>query len=134
MQPNNQNNLLNANTTITIQSLSPKQIVGECIDLATCLFKQLVQHYLQNNNLENPFGQVLAAYSRKLIFPRSVITFLNLVGLIIYQNVLICIILEYVKSKDKSMKGLARSWLFQLRNLRNMWAHSDVLNYRLAVR
>jgi len=39
MQPNIQKNLLNANTTITIESLSPKQIVGECIDLATILFK-----------------------------------------------------------------------------------------------
>lgn len=50
--------LINANTLIGIESLSPKQILGECIDLATSLLKELVNHYLQNNNINNPFGQV----------------------------------------------------------------------------
>jgi len=61
MNPNHQSNpLLLANTTFSIENLSPKQLLGECIDLATNLYKELVTHYIQNNkNAHNPFGGVL---------------------------------------------------------------------------
>ncbi len=40
MLPNHNTALImQANTAITIETLSPKQILGECIDLATALFK-----------------------------------------------------------------------------------------------
>lgn len=58
MLNNGVHQLMNANTTIGIETLSPKQLLGECIDLATCLLKELVTHYLQQNNIKNPFGQV----------------------------------------------------------------------------
>ena len=59
MHPHNHHHALhNASTTINIESLSPKQLLGECIDLATSMLKELVAHYIQNNNLDYPFGQV----------------------------------------------------------------------------
>jgi hypothetical protein len=51
--------LQNANTMIRVETLSSKQILGECIDLATRLLKELVNHYLQSNNIKNPFDKVL---------------------------------------------------------------------------
>jgi hypothetical protein len=31
---------------------------------------------------------------------------------------------EYVKAGDVGLKNLAKSWLFELKYLRNHWAHS----------
>lgn len=47
------------NTSINIESLSPKQLLGECVDLSTQMFKELVYHYLEVNQIQNPFAQVL---------------------------------------------------------------------------
>jgi hypothetical protein len=54
---NNQmkNGLNNFNTSINLESLSPKQLLCECIDLATQVFKEVIDHYINVNNLENPF-------------------------------------------------------------------------------
>lgn len=37
------------NTSVNITTLSPKQLLGECIDLATKVFKDLILHFLQVN-------------------------------------------------------------------------------------
>ena len=38
--------LQQANTSVNIESLSPKQLLGECIDLATSMFKELITHFI----------------------------------------------------------------------------------------
>jgi hypothetical protein len=48
-----------ATILIGMENLSSKQLLGECIDLATRLLKELVIHYLQSNNMKDPFDKVL---------------------------------------------------------------------------
>jgi hypothetical protein len=57
INPNHQikNGLNNFNTSINLETLSPKQLLCECIDLATQVFKEVVDHYINVNHLENPF-------------------------------------------------------------------------------
>lgn len=58
LQNNHVHNIINANTSISLDTLSPKQILGECIDLATVMLKELVSHFIQTNNLPNNFTDV----------------------------------------------------------------------------
>lgn len=46
-------NLHQANTAINIENLSPKQLLGECIDLATRMLKDLITHFTEMNQMYN---------------------------------------------------------------------------------
>jgi hypothetical protein len=55
---NGNNSFQNPSTMISLEALSAKQLLGECIDLATLLLRELVTHYVQSNNIRNPFDKV----------------------------------------------------------------------------
>ena len=43
------NGLSHYNTSINITALSPKQLLGECIDLSARMLKDLISHFLEMN-------------------------------------------------------------------------------------
>jgi len=53
---NLKNGLNNFNTSVNLESLSPKQLLCECMDLATQVFKEVIDHYILINNMEKPFA------------------------------------------------------------------------------
>ena len=50
-------NLPSATTTINIEMISPKQLIGECLDLAAIMLKEVIEVYCNNNKIEMPFSQ-----------------------------------------------------------------------------
>ena len=58
--PNNGKQIENFDTSINIEKLSPKQLLCECIDLATAMLKEIVDTYTKNNDLKSPYeGRVI---------------------------------------------------------------------------
>jgi hypothetical protein len=50
--------------------ISPKQLIGESLDLAALMLRELIDVYCNINNFELPFAnQVLARYTRKTTLP-----------------------------------------------------------------
>jgi hypothetical protein len=61
-------NWANNNVTIDISMISPKQMIGECLDLGIRMMKELIDAYNSNNNIEPVFiNQVITKIDRKLI-------------------------------------------------------------------
>lgn len=44
------------NVSIEIEMISPKQLIGECLDLAAAMLRDLMEVYYQMNTTENPFS------------------------------------------------------------------------------
>jgi hypothetical protein len=58
MQPSSWSS--NGATSINIDMISPKQLIGECLDLAAVMLKEVIEAYCNSNHLEWPFtNQVL---------------------------------------------------------------------------
>jgi hypothetical protein len=58
MQSGQMEYLYQSSTSVTVDKLSHKQILGECISLATNLLKELIVHYFQQNNINKEFDKV----------------------------------------------------------------------------
>lgn len=44
-------NLPSATTTINIEMISPKQLIGECLDLGAVMLKEVIEVYCNNNKI-----------------------------------------------------------------------------------
>jgi hypothetical protein len=44
------------NVSIDIEMISPKQLIGECLDLAAAMLRDLMEVYYQMNTTDNPFS------------------------------------------------------------------------------
>jgi hypothetical protein len=64
--PNNGHHVENYSTSINIEKLSPKQLLCECIDLATSMLKEIVDTYTKNNDLKSPYeGRVILCLNKE---------------------------------------------------------------------
>lgn len=56
-------------TSISIEMISPKQLIGECLDLAAVMLRELIEVYCNNNKIELPFThQVPLQLFRRMTF------------------------------------------------------------------
>ena len=44
------------------------------------------------------------------------------------------IVKEFLTKDELTIKSLVKSWVFEIKHIRNLWAHSENINYRLAFR
>lgn len=63
-------------TSISIEMISPKQLIGECLDLAAVMLREVIEVYCNNNKIELPFAhQVPLQPSRRMTFRPAWATF-----------------------------------------------------------
>lgn len=110
----NNSALSQANSTINIESLSSKQLVGECLDITTKFYKELINNFCEVNGMEYPFtNQVcLQEIIRKQTFLCWLITSLIHLDLIKLYSVLCFLYLEYAKNRERAVKSFIKSWFF----------------------
>lgn len=59
-----------ANMSIGIEMISPKQLIGECLDFSTAMLKDIIEAYCQKNHFDLPFpNQVPFPRPRKKTSP-----------------------------------------------------------------
>jgi hypothetical protein len=56
-------------TTINIEMISPKQLIGECLDIAAIMLREVIEVYCVNNKLEPPVNQVKQHTPRRTTSP-----------------------------------------------------------------
>lgn len=79
--------------------------------------------------------------SKYFILLRKLLTFHTLptiywtqLGWILYCHVFFFVIKEFLTKDELTIKALVKSWVFEIKHIRNLWAHSENINYRLAFR
>jgi hypothetical protein len=69
-------------TTINIEMISPKQLIGECLDLGAIMLRQVIEVYCANCKIEFPFvNQVGSSLKRKATSQPLLATLLKIADL-----------------------------------------------------